>query len=71
MLRTNEAFPKRIFNPASKEDLAVYRRFINTNSWGGATCPFELVWPFLNIPHQLATQIAEHVVNSTAVKSVA
>ena len=71
MLRTHEAFPKRIFNPASKEDLAVYRSFITTNSWSGKTCPFELVWPFLNIPHQLATQIAEHAVNSSAVKSVA
>lgn len=71
MLLTHNSFPKRTFNPAKKEDLAVYRNFIKTNSWGQGTCPFELVWPFLNIPHQLATQIAEHAVNSTAVKSVA
>lgn len=63
MLRTNEAFPKRVFNPASKEDLAVYRNFINTNSWGQSTCPFKLVWPFSSIPHMIAERIAAYAVN--------
>jgi len=64
MLRTHEAFPKRIFDPASKEDLAVYRGFIQTNSWGGKTCPFELVWPFSSIPHMIAEQIAAYTVTA-------
>lgn len=67
MLKTQQAFPKRTFNPANKEDLAVYGKFVKTNSWGGTTCPFKLVWPFLNVPHMIATQIAEHVVSQVEV----
>lgn len=69
MSRLTERFQKRIFNPANKEDLAVYGKFLATNSWGQATCPFQLVWPYLNIPHQLATQTALHAVSAVEVKA--
>ena len=41
-------WPKRIFDPQSKQDLKDYRYFLKNNKWGN-NCPFELEWPHLTI----------------------
>lgn len=69
MSKVTEKFQKRIFNPANKEDLAAYGKFLATNSWGQETCPFKLVWPYVNIPLQLAAQTALHAVSAVEVKA--
>jgi hypothetical protein len=50
--------PKRKFDAANKEDLRVYKNFLENGTWGG-TCPFELEQPYLEIPYMIAVKIAE------------
>jgi len=63
--KIKQNFPKREFNVNSKDDLRVYKRFLETGSWGHETCPFELEWPWLNIPDMLS-----HKISSAAVAKV-
>lgn len=51
-------FPKRIFDVNSKDDLKVYKQFLLTNSWGKTGCPFELEWPWLNLPDMISHKIS-------------
>lgn len=60
--KIKQNFPKREFNANNKDDLRVYKRFLETGSWGPETCPFELEWPWLNIPDMLSRKIAEAAV---------
>jgi hypothetical protein len=55
-------FPKRYFDVKNKTDLSIYKQFITTRSWGDTGCPFELEWPWLNIPDMIAHKISEHAV---------
>jgi hypothetical protein len=57
------SFTKHKFDPTLKSDLAIYKAYIGTGTWGSATCPFELEWPHLTIPGMIATKIAEHTVS--------
>lgn len=57
-------FVKRKFDPSKKADLAVYKTFITTNSWGSTPCPFELEWPALNIPGMIERKISEYAVRN-------
>ena len=51
-------FPKRVFDPNSKEDLKAYKHFLDNHSWGSNGCPFELEWPWLSIPDMISHKIA-------------
>lgn len=64
LLRMRQEFPKHIFDVKNKTDLSLYKSFIKTRSWGKDGCPFELEWPWLNIPDMIAHKIAEHVVEN-------
>ena len=59
-----QAFVKRKFDPTKKSDLAVYKTFITTGSWGTAPCPFELEWPALSVPNMLERKISEYAVRN-------
>jgi hypothetical protein len=39
----------RVFNPESTQDLALYKKFLETGRWEGG-CPFEPLWPFVSVP---------------------
>ena len=58
------AFVKRKFDPTKKADLAVYKTFITTGSWGDTPCPFELEWPALSIPGMIERKISEYAVRN-------
>lgn len=57
---------KRLFNPENKEDLAVYRRYIQTKGWGADGCPFKLEYPYQDIPNMVAQKIAKYAVENFA-----
>jgi hypothetical protein len=54
--------PKRIFDPGKKEDLLEYRYFITKGRWKSKICPFQLLWPYLDIPSMLHEMVAKHYV---------
>jgi len=62
LLRLRQRFPKRVFDVANKEDLKLYKHFIEHKSWGRNGCPFELEWPWLSIPDMISHKIAEAAV---------
>lgn len=47
---------KRNFDPNSKEDLLEFGYFLDNNKWR-IPCPFNLEWPFLNIPEMIKSKI--------------
>jgi hypothetical protein len=59
-----QAFTKRRFDPTKKSDLAVYKTFITTGSWGDEPCPFQLEWPSLNVPNMIERKISEYAVRN-------
>ena len=44
------ATKRRNFNVNSRVDVDLYRQFLLTSTWGENGCPFELEYPFVNIP---------------------
>lgn len=60
--RIKQTFPKRQFNVTSKDDLKVYKHFLEKGSWGSIPCPFELEWPWLSVPDMISHKIAVHTV---------
>ena len=59
---TKNMFPKRIFDPSKRKDMQVYAEFVRNNNWGTKTCPFELEWPWLNIPNMIEYKISQHAI---------
>jgi len=59
---TKNMFPKRIFDPSKRKDMMAYAEFVKNNNWGAGTCPFELEWPWLNIPSMLENKISEYAI---------
>jgi hypothetical protein len=62
LARIKQQFPKRQFDVASKDDLRVYKHFLETGNWGKIPCPFELEWPWLSIPDMISHKIAADAV---------
>jgi len=62
LLHLRQRFPKRVFDVTDKKDLTIYKNYIRENSWGDDGCPFELEWPWLNIPDMIAHKISAYVV---------
>lgn len=60
-------FTKRIFNPSSRKDLAVYKNFIVNGSWGVDGCPFVLEFPYAELPTMVSNKIAAHAVRNIKV----
>lgn len=59
---TKNMFSKRIFDPSKRKDMQVYAEFVKNNNWGAGTCPFELEWPWLNIPNMIEYKISQHAI---------
>lgn len=60
--KIKSTFTKRKFDVNSKDDLRVYKQFLETKGWGKTPCPFELEWPWLSIPDMISHKIAEAAV---------
>ena len=54
---------KRHFDPTDINDLMEYKFFKNNGKWA-SVCPFELVWPFVNVPLMIDDQIVNHYLKS-------
>jgi hypothetical protein len=54
--------PRRVFDTADKNDLKIYKNYLKTHSWSKYGCPFELEWPWLNIPDMIAHKISMRAV---------
>ena len=48
------------FDPANKQDLDSYKKFILNNAWGPTGCPFTLEDPWLSVPDMIKDKIARH-----------
>jgi hypothetical protein len=51
---------RRLFEPSSKEDLKLVRKYLHDNKWGNDGCPFHLEWPYLDIPSMLKDKITKY-----------
>jgi len=51
-------WPKRQFDPTSKNDLVEYKFFLANNRWQ-KNCPFVLEWPFLNVQEMIRSKIID------------
>lgn len=49
--------PKRYFDVTNKKDVAVFRDFLKSNSWGAKCCPFEIEEPFLTVPDMIKDKL--------------
>jgi hypothetical protein len=52
-------YQRRAFEPSSKEDLKIARKFFHDNKWEYG-CPFFLEWPYLDIPSMLKDKITQY-----------
>lgn len=57
-------FVKRLFNPANRKDLAVYKQYITTGNWGPNGCPFILEFPYAELPAMVSNKIAAYAVRN-------
>jgi len=44
---------KRKFNVSSRSDVQMYKKFLETGSWGAGGCPFVLEPPYFSIPEMI------------------
>lgn len=52
---------KRIFDPKSKTDMAIVKKFMKTNAWGPNCCPFFLEYPYKSVPAMITDKIVYNV----------
>ena len=50
---------RHLFDPSSKDDLKLVRKFLHENKWE-KNCPFYLEWPYLDIPSMLKDKIVKY-----------
>jgi hypothetical protein len=53
---------KRVFDAADKNDLRLYKEYLQTRSWGRYGCPFVAEWPWLSVPDMIAHKISMRAV---------
>lgn len=51
---------RRVFDVNSKQDVEAYRQFIVNKGWGSDGCPFELEYPFDNIPAMIDNKLIRY-----------
>jgi hypothetical protein len=56
-------WPKREFDPGNKQDLLVYKQFLETGSWSTG-CPFVVEWPFLSVIGCIEDKIVKYHIDS-------
>lgn len=52
-------YQRHEFDPSSKSDMVVARRFFHNNKWEDG-CPFFLEWPYLDIPSMIKDKITQY-----------
>ena len=52
-------YQRHQFDPSSKEDLKIVRKFLHDNKWE-SNCPFYLEWPYLDIPSMIKDKIVKY-----------
>ena len=52
---------KRLFNPKNKKDIAIYKDFLRTGTWGRNGCPFVLVFPYMTVPNMIQDKIIHNI----------
>ena len=64
MSKLNQYFaitnPKRIFRADDKDDVLLFKNFMETNRWG-FPCPFFLEEPYLTIPDMIKDKFIKHM----------
>jgi hypothetical protein len=49
---------KRKFDMNKKQDIEIYKYFLQTNSWKIAgSCPFEIEYPYLSVPDMIKDKL--------------
>ena len=51
---------RRLFEPSSKDDMKLVKKYLHSLSWGNQGCPFYLEWPYLDIPSMVKDKITEY-----------
>lgn len=51
---------RHYFEPSSKDDLKMVRKYLHSLSWGDSGCPFYLEWPYLDIPSMIKDKITNY-----------
>ena len=51
---------KEQFSPLNKVHMKMAAQFFRNYRWGQNGCPFQLEWPYEDIPYMLKTKITEH-----------
>ena len=52
-------YQRHQFDPSSKEDLKIVRKYLHDNKWEQG-CPFFLEWPYLDIPAMIKDKITSY-----------
>jgi hypothetical protein len=52
-------YQRRSFEPSSKDDMKIVRKFFHNNKWENG-CPFFLEWPYLDIPSMIKDKITSY-----------
>lgn len=52
-------YQRHQFDPSSKEDLKIVRKYLHDNKWEHG-CPFFLEWPYLDIPAMIKDKITSY-----------
>jgi len=50
---------RHLFDPNNKKHLDEFKYFLVNNKWQGS-CPFELTWPYLNVPDMIKDLIVNN-----------
>ena len=56
-----ESLQKKLFDPVNKNDLSIFKSFMETGKWTSKGCPFILEWPHLTVPDMIKDKITRHV----------
>jgi hypothetical protein len=56
-----ESLQKKLFDAGNKNDLSVFKSFMETGKWMSKGCPFILEWPYLTVPDMIKDKITRHI----------
>lgn len=54
---------KRLFDVNNDNDVAVFRAFLQTNSWGVNGCPFKVEHPWISIPDMIKDKLVRNLLD--------
>jgi hypothetical protein len=57
---------KDYFDPNNKQHVAIFKNFVETNTWGYKCCPFALEEPYLSIPDMIKDKLIRNYLKVNA-----